>query len=65
MGRQATKLKVLRDGFYLEVRNKNATSGVKLRRDNKEQMLRAVEEYERSKDVILLGEIENGKIVRS
>lgn len=36
--------------FIIEVRNKNNASGVKLRRDNKEQMLRAAKEYESSKD---------------
>lgn len=61
MGRPPTKPKKLRDGFYIEVRNKRTTSGgVKVRRDTREQMEMAIKEYERSKDVIVIGEIRNG-----
>jgi hypothetical protein len=63
MGRPPTKPKELRDGFYIEIRNRNSKTGVKIRRDNKEQMLRGVKEYEKSKDVIVLGEYKNGKAV--
>ena len=63
MGRPPTKAKELRDGFYIVIRNRNSKTGVKIRRDNKDQMLRAVKEYERSKDVIVLGKYENGKAV--
>jgi hypothetical protein len=42
MGRPPTKAKELRDGFYIEIRNRNSKTGVKIRRDNKDQMLRAV-----------------------
>jgi len=61
MGRPPTKPKELRDGFYIEIRNRNSKTGVKIRRDNKEQMLRGVKEYEKNKDVIVLGEYKNGK----
>jgi len=63
MGRPSTKLKKLRNGFYLEVRNRNSKIGVKIRRDTKEQMLRAIEVYKKSKDIIVLGKFENGTIV--
>lgn len=63
MGRPSTKMKELRDGFYIEIRNRNSKTGVKIRRDNKDQMFRAVKEYEKSKDVIVLGQFENGKLV--
>ena len=63
MGRPSTKHKELRDGFYIEIRNRNSKTGVKIRRDNKDQMFRAVKEYEKSKDVIVLGRFENGKLV--
>lgn len=63
MGRPPTKPKDLRDGFYIEIRNRNSKTGVKIRRDNKDQMLRAVKEYEKSKDVIILGKYVNGKAV--
>lgn len=62
MGRPSTKPKDLRDGFYIEVRNKNKNSGVKIRRDTKEQLLLAIEEYKETKDVVILGESKNGKM---
>lgn len=65
MGRPATKPAELKDGFYIEIRNRNSKTGVKIRRDNKEQMYRAVKEYERSKDVIVLGKFKNGKMVNN
>ena len=62
MGRPSSKPKDLRDGFYIEVRNKNSSSGVKIRRDTKEQLKEAIEEYKESKDVIVLGECRKGKM---
>ena len=61
MGRPSTKLKDLRDGFYIEVRNRNSKIGVKIRRDTKDQMLRAIKDYERTKDIIVIGKFETGK----
>ncbi|MBT8307328.1 MAG: hypothetical protein KJN85_10370 [Maribacter sp.] len=63
MGRPATKPTELRDGFYIEIRNRGSKAGVKIRRDTKEQMLRAIKEYEASKDVIVIGEVSKGKIL--
>lgn len=60
MGRPSTKPKDLRDGFYIEVRNKNQRSGVKIRRDTKEQLILAIEEYKETKEVIVLGQSVNG-----
>ena len=62
MGRPSTKPKDLRDGFYIEVRNKNKGTGVKIRRDTKEQLREAVEEYRKSKEIVILGESRNGKM---
>jgi len=61
MGRPPTKPKKLKDGFYIEVRNKRAASGVKVRRDTRAQMELAIKEYERTKVIIVIGEIKNGK----
>lgn len=63
MGRPSTKPKDLRDGYYIEVRNKNKAKGIKIRRDTKEQLLLAIEEYKESKDVVVLGRSENGKMI--
>jgi hypothetical protein len=64
MGRPATKPTELKDGYYIEVRNRNQkTGGIKIRRDTEEQMLMALEEYKKSKDVTVLGELKNGKML--
>ncbi len=63
MGRPPTRPKKLRDGFYIEIRNKGARTGIKLRRDTKEEMLIAKKEYEKIKEVIVLGEFRKGKMV--
>lgn len=61
MGRPATRPAKLRDGFYIEVRNKGARSGIKIRRDNRADMLEAVNEYRNIKEIIILGESKNDK----
>lgn len=63
MGRPPTRQKDLRDGFYIEVRSKGSKTGIKIRRDNKEQMLTAIKDYRKTKEVIVLGEYKNGKPV--
>ena len=64
MGRPATKPTELKDGYYIEVRNRNQkTGGIKIRRDTEEQMLLALEEYKKSKDVTVLGELKTGKML--
>ena len=63
MGRPPTRPKKLRDGFYIEIRNKGAKTGIKLRRDTEEQMLSAIKEYEKIKEVIVLGEFKKGRMV--
>ena len=63
MGRPATRPAKLRDGFYIEVRNKGAKSGIKIRRDDRNAMLDAVSEYRRIKEITILGESKNDKWV--
>ena len=63
MGRPPTKALELRDGFYIEIRNRGSKAGVKIRRDTKEQMLMAIKGYEKSKDVVVIGEVSKGKIL--
>jgi hypothetical protein len=58
MGRPPTKPARLRDGFYIEVRN-SGSQKIRIRRDTKEQMLLAAEDYARTKEVIILGEMKN------
>ena len=64
MGRPPTRPKPLRDGYYLEVRNKGSNTGVKIFRDTLEEMEDAMLTYRKSKDVIVLGESKNGEWVK-
>lgn len=64
MGRPPTKPAKLKDGFYIEVRNEGSkANGIKIRRDTKEEMQMAIEDYSRIKDVNVLGELKNDKWV--
>lgn len=62
MGRPATKPAKLRDGYYIEVRNRNQKTGIKIHRATKEQLITAIKEYKKSKKVIVLGKLKNGKM---
>ena len=61
MGRPPTRAKEYRDGFYIEVRIKGSLTGIKIIRKSKDEMMQAIKEYEKSKEVIILGESKNGK----
>lgn len=63
MGRPATKPTKLKDGYYIEIRNKGSRSGIKLYSQSKLQMHRAIKMYEYSKEVLILGESVDGKFV--
>jgi hypothetical protein len=65
MGRPPILPKKKKDGWYIEVRNKGAKSGLILIRDSEQAMLQAARQYQTTKDVILLGEHRNGKKVES
>ena len=62
MGRPSTKPKDLKDGYYIEVKNKSQKSGIKIRRDTRSQLLMAIDEYKDNKEVVILGKQENGKM---
>ena len=63
MGRPSTKPKKLKDGFYLEVKNQGAKSGIKIRRDTIEELMLAKVDFERTKEVKVLGEMKSDKWV--
>ena len=63
MGRPPVLPKKKKDGFWLEVRNKGAKTGMILIRDSHEAMMQAAKQYQNTKDVIILGEHRNGKKV--
>ncbi len=61
-GRPPSRNKGLRDGFYLEVFNKGANTGIKIRKETEAEMMEAVEEYRReNKTVTVLGEHKKGE----
>jgi hypothetical protein len=63
MSRIPIRTKKLRDGFYIEVRNKGSKEGIRLIREDRIGMLKAGSDYRKSKDVIILGEYRDGKWV--
>jgi len=63
MGRPPILPKKKKDGWYIEVRNKGAKTGMILIRDSQQAMMQAAKQYETTKDVIILGEHKNGKKV--
>jgi hypothetical protein len=63
MGRPPILPKKKKDGFWLEIRNKGANSGIIIIRDSYEAMMQAARQYQITKDVIILGEHKNGKKV--
>ncbi|KAA3650139.1 MAG: hypothetical protein DWP98_05805 [Bacteroidetes bacterium] len=63
MGRPSTKPKKLKDGFYLEVKNQGAKSGIKIRRDTWDELMLAKKDFERTKEVKVLGEMKSDKWV--
>lgn len=65
MGRPPILPKKKKDGFWLEIRNKGANSGIIIIRDTYEAMMQAARQYQITKDVIILGEHKNGKKVDS
>lgn len=63
MGRPATRPARLRDGFYIEVKSQGS-SAILVRRDTREQMMIAAEDYSRTKEVTIKGEMKNDKWVQ-
>ncbi len=62
MARPSTRGVKLKNGFYIEVRNKGAHSGVKIRRDSYDDAQLALNNYSKMHDVNYIGEIVNGKV---
>lgn len=65
MGRPSTRPKQLKDGYYIEVRNNGSSSGVKIHRATKKELDIAIEQYTKTKDVIYIGEVKNGKMLEA
>jgi hypothetical protein len=63
MGRPATRPARLRDGFYIEVKSQGS-SAILVRRDTREQMMIAAEDYSRTKVVTIKGEMKNDKWIQ-
>ncbi len=62
MGRPPTRPARLKNGFYIEVKSQGS-SAILIRRDTREQMVIAAEDYSRSKNVTIKGEMLNDKWV--
>ncbi|RMF21787.1 MAG: hypothetical protein D6765_15160 [Bacteroidetes bacterium] len=53
----------LKDGYYIEVSNKFSSSGIKIRRNSKAEIEQLIKTYQKSKDVVFLGQVKDGKFV--
>jgi hypothetical protein len=62
MGRPVTREITLKSGFYIEVRQKGALKGIKIRRDSYDQIQLAIKRYENTYTVRYIGEVVNGKV---
>jgi len=60
-GRPATKPVELKDGFYLELKNKGSNVAVKIRRENMAEIEMAIEQFKKSKNVVYLGQVSGGR----
>lgn len=65
MARPAVKEVKLKSGFYIEVSSPGSQKGIKIRRESYDQIQAIMRHYETSYSVRYLGEIENGKVVKS
>ena len=61
MARPKTRPINLKDGFYIEVRNPGSGSGILIRRKSMAEVQNTMQIYRKSKDVILRGEVKDGK----
>ncbi len=62
-GRPRVRQVQLKDGFYIEVCNKGAKKGMKIRSDDKKTMEETANLYKTHKDVIIHGECKDGKLI--
>ena len=62
-GRPSTKPARLKDGFYVEIKNKGASNKIMMRSDDRDGMMDIVRKYQAIKDVTVLGEHKNDKWV--
>jgi len=60
-GRPATKPAKLREGFYVELKNKGSNSPVKMRRNNMAEVEMLIKQYEKIKETTFLGELKDGR----
>lgn len=61
MGRPVTREVKLRSGFYIEVKQKGALKGIKIRRDTYAEIQQAMKQYENGYTVRYIGEIKKAK----
>lgn len=62
MARPITREIKLKNGFYIEVRQKGASRGIKIRRESHDQIQLALKRYENIYTVRYIGEVKDGKV---
>lgn len=64
MGRPPTRPVKLKSGFYIEIKSKGSNSGIKIRRENLQQIEQAIHQYEPYFEVEYLGKLKDGKWIK-
>jgi len=59
-GRPRERAITLMDGFYIEISNKGESKGLKIRSETKAAMELSAKQYQKYKDVTILGEYKGG-----
>ncbi len=65
MARPVTREVRLKNGFYIELRRRGEHKGIKIWRENYDQIQTALRRYEGLYDVQYIGEVKDGKVVQS
>ncbi|MCK5104597.1 MAG: hypothetical protein KAR17_17350 [Cyclobacteriaceae bacterium] len=65
MARPVTREVKLKDGFYLELRQRGEHRGIKIWRESYNQIQMAMARYENMYDVHYVGEVKNGKVIKA
>jgi hypothetical protein len=65
MARPVTREVKLKNGFYIELRRRGENKGIKIWRETYDQIQSAIKRYDNMYDVHYVGEVKDGKILKS
>ena len=65
MGRPLTSKVKLKNGFYIELRSQGSNTGIKVQRNTYDEIQIAIKKYEKTYEVVYLGEMKDGKFLKT